>query len=127
MTDLLVCRAPGDELADFGGLLLSRPPGAMDVIAVAAHPLQPASGDGERVLQAAAKAAGARSARLLPFAHLERDPLDPRLIAEALGPLDHYERIYTHSVQDPRPLCARIAAAVGLCAPVVWTLAGGGR
>jgi hypothetical protein len=126
MTDLLVCRAPGDELADFGGLLLSRPPGGLDLVAVAGHPLRPARAEGERVLQAAGRAAGVREARLLSFAHFAHDPVDPALIAEALGPLDGYRHIYTHSVQDPRPLCARIAAAVGSRAQEVWTVAGGG-
>lgn len=126
MTDLLVCRAPGDELAEFGGLLLTCAPGDMDVVAVAGHPLRPSHTEGERVLQAAARAAGVRRARLLPFAHFAHDPVDPALIAEALGPLDGYARIYTHSVQDNRPLGARIAAAVGSRVPEVWTAAGGG-
>lgn len=126
MTELVVCRSPGDELAEFGNVLLSRPPGEVEVVAATAHPLQPAHADGEAILQSAARAAGARQARLLPFAHLPQDPIHPGLIAEALGPLDHYQRVYTHSVQDPRPLCARIAAAVGARAQEVWTPAGGG-
>lgn len=126
MTELVVCRAPGDELAEFGNLLLSRPPGEVDVVAVTAHPLRPAHGEGEAVLRAAARAAGVRQARLLPFAHLPQDPIDSGVIAEALGPLDGYQRVYTHSVQDPRPLCARVAAAVGARAQEVWTPAGGG-
>ena len=126
MTDLLVCRAPGDELAEFGPLLLSRPPGTIDVIAVTAHPLRPDHVAGESVLRASCAAAGARKARLLPFAHLPEDRIDAGEIASALGDLGGYERIFTHSAQDPRPLCARVAAAVGRSAPVVWTTAGGG-
>jgi hypothetical protein len=126
MTALVVCRAPGDELSEFGGLLLSRPPGQVDVVAVTGHPLRPEHEHAAAVFRNACRAAGVRHARLLPFAHLPNDPLDLRMIADALGPLDVYERIYTHSVQDARPLCARIPAAVALVAPTVWTSAGGG-
>lgn len=126
MTELVVCRAPGDELSEFGGLLLSRPPREVDVVAVFAHPRVPDLAAGEARFRAACRAAGAREARLLPFAHLEHDPVDPRLIAAHLCELGQYTRIYTHSIQDPRPLCQRTAAAVGRAASTVWTTAGGG-
>lgn len=126
MSRLIVCRSPGDEAALFGGLLLSLPEGIFDVVAVFAHPLRPSFVDGEKVLKGGAAALGARSARLLPFAHREEDNVAPEALAEILPPFDRYDRVYTHPVQAPDPLARRVAAAVGSRGGEVWTIAAGG-
>lgn len=126
MAGLIVCRSPGDEAALFGALPLARPEETFDLLAVFAHPLRPAHGEGEGALRRAAAELGIRNVRLLPFAHREEDGVAPETIAAHLPELDKYERIYTHPVQNPRPLARRVAAAVGLRRSEVWTAAAGG-
>ncbi len=126
MKTLVVCCTPGDELGTFGNLLVSLPRGSFDVCAAFSHPLLPVHAEGEAVFTAACRALGARAARLLPFACLD-DAVDLSALMEALGGLEGYDRVYTHSVQASRPLAARLAAAVGHSAAEVWTRAAGGR
>lgn len=127
MAHLIVCRSPGDEAAVFGGLVLARPEQTFHAVAVFAHPLRQGHSEGEAVLRKAAAELGIRHIRLLPFAHREGDAVPPEAIAELLPPLDDYERVYTHPVQDPDPLARRVAAAVGSRGKEVWTVAAGGE
>jgi hypothetical protein len=127
MATLIVCRAPGDEVADFAGLILARPNETFAVAAVFAHPLLPDRHAGEAALRLAAGALGVAETWLLPFAHLEGDAIDPELIARHLPDMSRFQRVYTHAVQDSRPLARRVAAAVGSCRQEVWTTASGGE
>ncbi len=127
MASLIVCRSPGDELTDFGGLILGRPQESFEIVAVFAHPLRPDHLDGEKVLRQAAADLGVERIRLLPFAHLAADATDPDLIASLLPDMRPFTRVYTHAVQDPRPLARRVAAAVGSRRQEVWTTAAGGE
>lgn len=125
MKNLIVCRAPGDEVAAFGGLILAQPEARFDVIAVFAHPLQGENEHGQRILERACAELNVTQARLLPFAFIDESQ-DVGLISEALGDLSGYARVYTHSVQDASRLAQYAAAATGAMCQQVWTLAGGG-
>ncbi len=117
----------GDEVADFGGLILARPHEKFALAAIFAHPLLPDRRAGEAALRQAAEALGVRESWLLPFAHLEGDAIDPELIAQHLPDMNRFQRVYTHAVQDSRPLARRVAAAVGNRRQEVWTTAAGGE
>ncbi|ETR65623.1 MAG: hypothetical protein OMM_13964 [Candidatus Magnetoglobus multicellularis str. Araruama] len=126
MHNLIICQCPGDEIAVFGGLILSKPNEQFDIISVFAMPFNTEHCVEENIFIESCKELGVRKAILLKLPFYQEKINSVNKIVSHLGNIKMYDRIYTCSVQDKSKMGQLIAASIGMITDEIWINSTGG-